>query len=83
MNIFTNVNMIFHSKDFIKALFPEVFSGLGKLGKPYAIKLKPDTKLFCLRMQGQGRLPLELELKSMEEQGVIFCVKSQWISVVV
>ena len=49
LNIFTNVNIIFHNKDSIKALFPEEFSGLGKLGKPYAINLKPDAKSFCLR----------------------------------
>ena len=45
-----NVDMIFHNEDLIKALFPEVFSSLGKLGKHCAIKLKPDTKSFCLKM---------------------------------
>ena len=29
LNIFTNVNTIFYDEDWIKALFPEVFSGLG------------------------------------------------------
>ena len=55
----------------MKSLFPEVFLGLGKLGKPYTIKLKPKTKSFCLGTPRRIPLPLEkvvkLELKSMEE----------------
>ena len=70
LNIFTNVNTIFHNKDSIKALFPEVFSGLEKLGKPYAIKLKPGAKSFCLRTPRRIPLSLEkaarLELNSIE-----------------
>ena len=34
LNIFTNVTTIFRNKDSIKALFPEVFLNLRKLGKP-------------------------------------------------
>ena len=61
LNIFTNVNTVFHNKDWIKTLFPEVrvFSSLGKLRKPYAIKLKPDAKLFFLRMPKQIPLPFK------------------------
>ena len=36
LNIFTNVNIIFYNEESVKA---------------YTIKLKPDAKLFCLRMQ--------------------------------
>ena len=67
-------------------MFPEVFLGLERPGKPYAMKLNPDAKSFCLKMPWQIPLPLkkaaQLELKSMEEQSVIFCVKKpiDWCS---
>ena len=79
LNIFINFNMIFHNEDLIKALFPEVFSSLGKLGKPRAIKLKPDTTSFFLKTSRWIPLPLKkavwLELKSKKEQNVISHVK--------
>ena len=86
LNIFINVNMIFHNENLIKALFLEVFLGLGKLGKTYAIKLKPDAKSFCLRTARRIPLLLEkatrLELKNMEGQGVISRVEepTDWCS---
>ena len=35
-------------KESVKIRFPNVFSGLGKLGSPYQIKLKVGAKPFCL-----------------------------------
>ena len=70
----------------MKSFFPEVFLGLGKLDEPYTIKLKPKTKSFCLGTPRRIPLPLEkavkLELKSMEEQGVISKVNepTDWCS---
>ena len=86
LNILTIVNTIFHNKNSIKTLFTEVFSGLGKLRKLYAIKLKPEAESFRLRMPRRIPLPLEKaarsELKSMEEQSVISRVEkpTNWCS---
>ena len=86
LHVLANINPIFESAESVKSLFPEVFSDLGKLSEPYTIKLKPKTKSFCLGTPRRIPLPLEkavkLELKSMEEQGVISKVNepTDWCS---
>ena len=75
LNIFSNVNSVVDAKEFVKLRFPKVFSGLGKLGDPYQIKSNLGAKPFCIANPKRIPLPLEeavkLELKNMEEQGVI------------
>ena len=86
LHVFANINPIFESAESVKSLFPEVLFGLGKLGEPYTIKLKPKTKSFCVGTPRKIPFPLEkaakLELISMEEQGVISKVNepTDWCS---
>ena len=55
--------------------FPSVFEGLGNLGEPYSIKLKPDAKPHALFTARTVPLPLRTKVQSqlaaMEKQGVI------------
>ena len=55
--------------------FSSLFEGLGNLGEPYDIKLKPDVKPYALFTPRNIPLPLqpkvEEELRRMEELGVI------------
>ena len=75
LNIFSNVNSVADAKESVKPRLPKVFSGLVKLGNPYQIKLKLGAKPFCVATPRRIPLSLEeavkLELKIMEEQGVI------------
>ena len=63
-------------KESVKIRFPNVFSGLVKLSSPYPSKLKHGSKPFCRPSPSRISLLLEeavkFELKTMEEQGVIF-----------
>jgi transposase InsO family protein len=55
--------------------FSSVFQGLGNMGEPYDIKLKPDANPYALFTPRNIPLPLrpnvEEELRRMEELGVI------------
>ena len=55
--------------------FSSVFQGLGNMGEPYDIKLKPDAKPYALFTPRNIPLPLrprvEEELQRMEKLGVI------------
>ena len=55
--------------------FPNLFKGLGNLGEPYEIKLKPDAKPYCLYTPRNVPIPLRTkvreELDRMEAMGVI------------
>ncbi|XP_061906727.1 uncharacterized protein K02A2.6-like isoform X2 [Entelurus aequoreus] len=61
-------------KDF-KALFPTVFTGLGKLKEPYTIALEPDAVPYALSSPRRVPLPLcdkvKKELDRMVDMGVI------------
>ena len=57
LHVFANINPIIKSAESVKSLFPEMFLGLGKLGEPYTIKLKPKTKSFCLGTPRRIPLP--------------------------
>ena len=55
--------------------FSSVFQGLGNIGEPYDIKLKPDAKPYALFTPRNIPLPLrprvEEELQRMDKLGVI------------
>ena len=59
----------------VKESFPNIFQGLGNLGEPYEIQLKPDAKLWALYTPRTIPLPLrskvQEELSRMESLGVI------------
>ncbi len=63
------------SEETVKAEFPKLFSGLGKMQGEYSIVLKPDAKPFSLSTPRRISLPLlpkvKEELNHMEQQGVI------------
>ncbi|UYV60634.1 K02A2.6-like, partial [Cordylochernes scorpioides] len=44
--------------------FPEVFEGLGQIGNPYEIKLKPGAKTYALHTHRRVTIPLMEELKT-------------------
>jgi len=44
--------------------FPSVFEGLGNLGEPYSIKLKPEAKPFALYTARNVPLPLQTKVQS-------------------
>ena len=55
--------------------YPKLCEGLGRVQKPYTIKLKPDAKPFSLKVPRRVPLPLmgkvKEELARMEGLGVI------------
>eukprot|EP00731_Ephydatia_muelleri_P015748 Em0009g172a len=55
--------------------YPTLFQGLGSLGEPYGIQLKPDAQPYALFTSRNIPLPLrskvEQELKQMESLGII------------
>ncbi|KAL5481824.1 hypothetical protein EMCRGX_G022073 [Ephydatia muelleri] len=55
--------------------YPTLFQGLGSLGEPYDIQLKPDAQPYALFTSRNIPLPLrskvEQELKQMESLGII------------
>ena len=61
-------------------LFPQMFTGLGKLQGEYAIKLKPDSKPFAISVPRRVAVPLlkkvRDELQRMEQLGVIAKVEA-------
>ena len=59
LNLFSNVGSFHDVKEFVKIRFPNVSSGLEKLGSPYQIKLKHGAKPF--RLPSPRRIPLPLE----------------------
>ena len=58
--------------------YPSLFRGLGNLGDPYEIRLRPDSKPFALCVPRRIAIPLRervrAELKIMEETGIISSV---------
>ena len=75
LNLVSRIDSTTNYTAMIEEKFLSLFRGLGTLGNPYTIKLKPDAKpkaLFTAR-----KLPLRLrdavetELKSMETNGII------------
>ena len=63
----------------IRRLFPNLFKGLGNLGKPYKIRLRPNVLTFALYTPRRVPLPLRTEVKTelerMESLSVITKVK--------
>lgn len=61
--------------DTVKSAYPKLCDGLGRVQKPYTIKLKPDAKPFSLKVPRRVPLPLmgkvKKELERMESLGVI------------
>ncbi|UYV65862.1 K02A2.6-like [Cordylochernes scorpioides] len=55
--------------------FPEVFEGLGQIGNPYKIKLKPGAKSYAVHTPRQVPIPLMEKLKTrleeLEKAGII------------
>ncbi|UYV69327.1 K02A2.6-like, partial [Cordylochernes scorpioides] len=55
--------------------FPEVFEGLGQIGNPYEIKLKPGAKPYALHTPRRVPIPLMEKLKTrleeLEKAGII------------
>ncbi|UYV61651.1 K02A2.6-like [Cordylochernes scorpioides] len=48
--------------------FPEVFEGLGQIGNPYEIKLKPGTKPYAVHTPRRVPIPLMEKLKTRLEE---------------
>ncbi|UYV76611.1 hypothetical protein LAZ67_14001442 [Cordylochernes scorpioides] len=48
--------------------FPEVFEGLGQIGNPYEIKLKPGAKPYALHTPRRVTIPLMEKLKTRLEE---------------
>ena len=75
LNIAARVDSTTSTPTDIRERFPRVFSGLGNLGEPYKIKLKPDAKPYALFTPRHVPLPLRTkvseELARMEAMGVI------------
>ena len=67
-------------------LFPNLFTGLGKLKDNYQIKLKSDAKPYTLQVPRRVALPLlpkvKAELHRMETLGVISKIEepTEWCS---
>ena len=67
-------------------LFPNLFTGLGKLKDNYQIKLTSDAKLYTLQAPRRVALPLlpkvEAELQRMESLGVVSKIDepTEWCS---
>ncbi|UYV76586.1 K02A2.6-like, partial [Cordylochernes scorpioides] len=55
--------------------FPEVFEGLGQIGNPYEIKLKPGAKPYAVHTSRRVPIPLMKKLKTrleeLEKAGII------------
>ena len=75
-----------HYQQTILEAYPSLFRGLGNLGDPYEIRLKPEAKPFALCVPRRIAIPLRekvrAELKTMEEMGIISSVDepTQWCS---
>ena len=87
LHAFANTNPVFESEE---TVFPEMFSGLGTSDElcciPVLLSLSQKAKSLCFGTPRRILLPLEkaveLELKSMEEQGVILKINepTDWCS---
>ncbi|UYV63772.1 K02A2.6-like, partial [Cordylochernes scorpioides] len=55
--------------------FPEVFEGLGQIGNPYEIKLKPGAKPYAVHTPRRVPIPLmeklKTRLKELEKAGIL------------
>ncbi|UYV72016.1 K02A2.6-like, partial [Cordylochernes scorpioides] len=55
--------------------FPEVFEGLGQIGNPYEIKLKPGAKPYAVHTPRRVPIPLmeklKIRLEELEKAGII------------
>ncbi|UYV82065.1 hypothetical protein LAZ67_21000644 [Cordylochernes scorpioides] len=64
--------------------FPEVFEGLGEIGNPYEIKLKPGAKPYAVHTPRREPIllmeKLKTRLKELEKAGIIAQVKvaTEW-----
>ncbi|KAL7851818.1 hypothetical protein SRHO_G00176030 [Serrasalmus rhombeus] len=69
------VHVVQGQQEDFKALYPTVFSGLGKLKEPYKIELEPGAVPYALSTPRRVPLPLRdkvrAELNRMESMGVI------------
>lgn len=70
-----HLNTVQAQQEDVKAQYPTVFSGLGKLKEPYKIELEPDAVPYALSLPCRVPLPLrdkvQAELNCMEDMGVI------------
>ena len=74
LNLVARIDVAVSDKS-LKERFPKVFTGLGNLGEPYTIKLKPNSEPHALFVPRRVPLPLRekvlQELNRMESMGVI------------
>jgi len=75
VSVVESVEQIDQVPEDIKAQYPELFSGLGKMGSEYTIKLKEDAKPYSINTPRRIPIPLlkrtKAELKRMKGLGVI------------
>ena len=75
LKLVTRVNEISGHSQLISKTFSNVFQGLGTMGDPYTIKLKPDTQPRAIYAPRNVPLPLQeevqKELSRMQSMGVI------------
>ena len=89
LNLVSRIDSTADYTAMIEEKFPSLFQGLRTLGDPCTIKLKPDAKLKALYTARKVPLHLrdavEIELKSMETNGIISRVdiRTPWCSGIV
>ena len=75
LKLAARVNAISDYRTMILENFPKVFQGLGNLGEPYEISLKPNAVSHALftarRVPLPRRAQVKVELQRMESLGVI------------
>lgn len=84
LNLLTRIGAIEGSGQGPEHLYPQLFSGLGKLGDEYTIRLREGSKPFALNTPRRVAVPLmpavRDELHRMEQLGVISSVEepTEW-----
>lgn len=75
LNLVARLNSVEDYRAKVLAAYPDVFTGLGNLGEPYQIELKPDAKPYAIHTPRRVPYPLrdkvKKELERMEAIGVI------------
>ena len=75
LSLIQRLQAVFLSERSIKPSFPNLFTGLGTLGKEYTIKLKQGATSYALHTASQVPIPLckkvEEELLRMQATGII------------
>ena len=73
LNLVARLNSVEDYRAKVLAAYPDVFTGLGNLGEPYQIELKPDAKPYAIHTPRRVPYPLrdkvKKELERMEGVG--------------